>query len=249
MAGSSLVLHRGAQQVTPEELLQYRAPPPNGRWHPIAHCRVLEAVSTTLRDAGYAIRDQRLGVMRDGSRFFGTLTLDSRLADGVSLAVGVRNSVDKSFPLGFCAGSRVFVCDNLAFRSELLVRRKHTRFGEQRFVTDIAHAVSQLDSFKESESNRIAALKVRELSSDVADALILRSFERGIVNSLYLPRVISEWRQPSHGGDYHPHSAWGLLNAFTQVLGDRAVRAPAEYAVQTMRLNALLDPPRLHETP
>jgi hypothetical protein len=33
------------------------------------------------------------------------------LCPGVSLAVGIRNSWDQSFPLGFCAGARVFVCD------------------------------------------------------------------------------------------------------------------------------------------
>lgn len=37
-----------------------------------------------------------------------------------------------------------------------------------------------------------------------------------------------------------PASAWGLLNAFTRVLGPRAVKAPAEYAAQTKRLTALL---------
>jgi hypothetical protein len=62
--------------------------------------------------------------------------------------VGVRNSVDKSFPLGFCAGARVFICDNLAFRSELLVKRPHTINGERRFNQAIAEAVSQLSSLR-----------------------------------------------------------------------------------------------------
>ena len=36
MATSSLVLHRGAQPVTEEELRQFRAPPPEGRWYPVS---------------------------------------------------------------------------------------------------------------------------------------------------------------------------------------------------------------------
>src|SRR5208282_2491060 len=134
MVSSNLVLHRGARPVTADELKEYRAPQPEGRWFPVAHSRVLETVTATLQDSGYEIRNTRLGLSREGARFFGTLDLGTSVASGVTLAVGVRNSVDKSFPLGFAAGSRVFVCDNLAFRSELLVRRKHTVNGERNFV-------------------------------------------------------------------------------------------------------------------
>lgn len=126
---SQLMLHAGGQLCTVQELQAIPTPPPEGRWHPVSHARVLETVTGTLQGAGYEIRDRKLAVARDGQRFFGTLDLATPLATGVALAVGIRNSTDKSFPLGFCAGNRVFVCDNLAFRSELLVKRKHTRFG------------------------------------------------------------------------------------------------------------------------
>src|SRR5437588_3631652 len=140
MASSSLVLHKGARPVTVEELPQFRAPPPEGRWFPVSHSRVVETVKSTLREAGYDIRKEQFGVMRDGSRFFGTLDLGTPLTSGVTLAVGVRNSVDKSFPLGFVAGNRVFCCDNLAFKAELSVRRKHTVRGEARFAEGISTA-------------------------------------------------------------------------------------------------------------
>ena len=108
MATSALVLHRGAQPVTAEQLREYRAPPPAGRWYPLAHARVADTVKSTLTEAGYEVRREQYGVMRDGSRFFGTLDLGTPLVSGVTLAVGIRNSVDRSFPLGFCAGQRVF---------------------------------------------------------------------------------------------------------------------------------------------
>src|SRR4029079_3093952 len=106
--------------------------------------RVLDTALQTLGEAGYQVERTKLGVSHDGQRFFGTLDLVAPLATGVTLAVGLRNSVDKSFPMGFCAGSRVFVCDNLAFRSDLLVRRKHTTNGQARFSNDIAAAVGSL---------------------------------------------------------------------------------------------------------
>lgn len=243
MANSNLVLHRGAKSVSLDELQRFQAPPPEGRWFPLSHGRVLGVVTDTLRDAGYTIERQQLGVMRDGSRFFGTLDLASPVGDGVSLAVGIRNSVDKSFPLGFCAGSRVFVCDNLAFRSELLVRRKHTVFGERDFVRRIAEAVGSLPSFQEQEALRIERMKGAELADDQADALILRGFERGIVGARELPRVLQQWRNPPHE-EFRPRTAWALLNAFTGAMKERGGAVPQLYATQTMRLQALLDPER-----
>lgn len=239
VATSSLVLHRGAKSVTLEELATYRAPPPDGRWFPVAHARVAETVKATLREAGYEVRKERYGVMRDGSRFFGTLDLATPLAEGVSLAVGVRNSVDKSFPLGFAAGSRVFVCDNLAFRSELLVRRKHTRHGERDFVRNIAAAVGGLQSFREAEADRIRRFAATELTADQADALILRAYERGIVGARQLAGVVHAWRNPTHD-DFRPRTVWSLFNAFTTAMKGRAVEQPHAHAVATMQLNGLL---------
>src|SRR5262249_52894839 len=103
MAESSLVLHCGARRVEEEELVQFPAPPPEGRWFPIAHHDVLRKVKETLTDAGYEVAKQSLGLSRNNHRFFGTLDLKAGLLHGVTLAVGVRNSTDKSFPLGFCA--------------------------------------------------------------------------------------------------------------------------------------------------
>jgi hypothetical protein len=222
--------------------MNYHAPPPEGRWFPVSHSRVLGTVKATLTDAGYQIREQKLGLSRDGHRFFGAMNLATQVADGVGLAVGIRNSTNKSFPLAFCAGQRVFCCDNLAFRSELLVKRKHTRFGEQRFNTAIASAVTSLDQFKAEEARRIDWMKATELLPEQADALILRAFERGIIGAHQLMPLIKEWREPSFE-EFRPRTAWSLFNAMTTVLRPRAEKHPHEFAVQTIRLNALLTPP------
>jgi hypothetical protein len=123
MATSSLCLHRGAIEVDRHMLSTFEAPPPSGRWYPLKHSHVVQKVCDTLEASGYQIARERIAVVRDGHRMFGTLDLSATLVSGVTLAVGIRNSTDKSFPLGFCAGNRVFVCDNLSFRSELLVKR------------------------------------------------------------------------------------------------------------------------------
>src|SRR4051794_22782675 len=143
---------------------------------------------------------------------FATMDLATPLGSGVALAVGIRNSTDKSLPLGFCAGSRVFVCDNLAFRSELLVRRKHTRNGRDRFEEAICRAVDSLGVFREQEAERIGRLRRTELSDQAAESWMLRGYERGIVSHRLLPRLIKEWRQPSFE-EFRERTLWSLFNA------------------------------------
>src|SRR3954449_13306587 len=82
-----------------------------------------------------------------------------RIIESWALVLLWRDRHNKSLPIGFCAGSRVFVCDNLAFRSELLVTRKHTRFGDRRFREAISQAVLDLDSFRRAEVGRIALMR------------------------------------------------------------------------------------------
>lgn len=240
-ASAALVLHKGARLVQEDELRRVPAPPPEGRWFPIRHFEVLDRVRTTLDEAGFAIAKQELALSRSDARFFGTLTLSTPLGTGVNLAIGVRSSTDRTFPLGFAAGSRIFVCDNLAFRSDLLsVKRKHSLRGAINFQNDIAAAVHKLGEFRLIEQERIKLMMHRELSEMEADSIILRAFERGIISAPYLPRIIREWREPQYD-EFRDRTAFSLLNCFTTILGERAQRNPSEYAVQTMRLNSFID--------
>jgi hypothetical protein len=238
--GAKLMLHCGARQVTRTELDAVEAPAATSTWFPIAHRTVIDAVTGTLTNSGFVVNRSQFGLARNDARMFATLDLTSELAPGVTLSVGVRNSTDKSFPLGFAAGSRVFVCDNLAFRSDILVTRKHTRFGQRRFEGEIARAVTTLGAFRKHEAERVLALQQHELPDERAEALMLRAFEGGIVSHRTLPAVIAEWRKPSFE-EFQPRTGWSLLNAFTTALGARAKSNPQEYARTTMKLGGLID--------
>jgi len=64
--------------------------------------------------------------------------------NGHGWAVGLRNSHDKTFPAGLVAGTRVFVCDILAFSGLIQIRRKHTRFAARDLRQLTARAVGQI---------------------------------------------------------------------------------------------------------
>ncbi len=249
---SDLMLHAGGREVTRGYLASVPCPEPepDSRWRPVPHIQVLEFAEEALVNAGYAVEKMNLGLTRGDMRFFATLTLLSKLASGVSLAVGLRSSLDKSISLQFCAGSRVFVCDNLSFNSEKVIARKHTIRGIVRYQEAICLAVSELAQFRLQESARIKSLSNRFLSNVEAESYLLRCYEAQILSPRTLPTALQEWRTPSFE-EFADRSAWSLLNAVTFAIGDRARTAPQVHAANTIKLGAILDaePPKNGKEP
>jgi hypothetical protein len=121
-----------------------------------------------------------------------------------------------------------------------MVRHKHTRYGERRFSQAIANAVARLASFKDEEQGRIKRLQGTEVNDVLAESLILRAWDKGIISSPQLPGVLKQWRAPEYQ-EFEPRTAWSLFNAITYILADRATKNPPAFVAQTMRLHHLLD--------
>jgi hypothetical protein len=240
MSGGNLIAHCGARFIGREELDKVQAPEPTATWFPLRHSTVLDRVLSTMAEAGFRATTMKHALTRNNARYFGVIDTESSVGTGVTLAVGVRNSIDKSFPIGMTAGHRVFVCDNMAFRSDILVVRKHTRNGEAAFARGIAVAVQKLEQFKTEEAARVRRLQGLALTREQKDSLILRAFEEQIVSARQLPAVIRQARSPEHDwGDVD--SAWSLFNCLTYVLSDVLKSNPARFTAQTMRLQHLID--------
>jgi hypothetical protein len=121
----TLMLHAGAEPVPYEALREVETPEATKSHIPIPHHRVIDLVKHTLSFYGHEVTEENYGMTEDGLRFFGLLSLRSQDGDYED-TVGLRNSKDKKFPVGISFGSRVFVCDNLAFIGDNTVMRRHT---------------------------------------------------------------------------------------------------------------------------
>src|SRR5262245_34360921 len=187
---AKLLLHCGAREVSEQELRSVGCPQATQTWYPLPHAQVLDTVCQTLAAGGFAIQHQRLALARKDARFFGTLDLQNEICEGVRLAVGIRSSFDKSFPIGFCCGERVMVCDNLSFGSEVIISKKHTRFGKERFDEGVSKALVSLREYHQVAAERIDRMRRYPLSDDHANSLMLKAWEEDIVSHRLLPQVI-----------------------------------------------------------
>jgi len=239
MTESTLILHRGSRKVERSEVESCEHVEGTSTWFPTPHKTVLETVEGSLTNAGFSIRKSQFALSADNAQFFATLDLASPIVEGVSLAVGVRNSVDKVFPIGMTAGSRVFVCDNLSFNSEIYVSKRHTRFGMNRFDEGISKSIVALAQFQQVEAKRIEHYQACELTEQQAASCLLHAYEQGILSSTLLPQAIAEWRKPSFSA-FEPRTAWSLFNAGTFAMKARESN-PTKFTLLTMKLYGLID--------
>ena len=117
-----LLLHCGAEVIDRRTLSRVETPSCTESWFPIPHDFLLKEVESQLTAHGFGIGETTHALSHEGKRYFGVLQI-LRPDDGpddYSWIVGIRNSHDKTFPASLVMGTRVFVCDNLAFTSCLL---------------------------------------------------------------------------------------------------------------------------------
>lgn len=223
----SLMLHAGANPIDYSDLRELETPEATATHVPIPHFRLVDLVAHSLSYYGHEVREQHHGVTPDGSRYFGVLTLRSPYT-GYEDMVGLRNSHDKAFPVGVGFGSHTFVCDNMAFKADHVIRRRHTAHLKRDIPGLIAEIVEPLTDQREAQAKSIHRYRHTELSEMQADHALMQLYRRGAVNITALPDVWREWEEPSfdefrNGG----HTAWRLFNAVTFVLTGKVVANPA----------------------
>jgi len=213
-----MLLHCGGEIVTQDSLFAVPTPEPTKSWFPLAHRDLVTEVRSQLTGAGLSVDSSFHALSHDGARYFGILQvrlLDQENTD-YAWIVGLRNSHDKSYPAGLVAGSRVFVCDNLAFTGEVQLSRKHTRHAVRDLKHLTARAVGQLgDRFRHLDE-RIAFYQSEPMSNRAAHDLVIRAVDCKAITPTQIPRVLHEWRKPSYP-EFEPRNAWSLFNAFTEV--------------------------------
>lgn len=234
----NLTIGGGGDVVTREGLAEIETPAPEGRWFPIPHSRLLNLVCDTLGRAGLEIVNEVHLVAHKGARYFGLLQITDGRESDYSFVTGLRNAHDKSIVAGLAAGSGVHCCSNLAFSSEVVIERKHTRFVDRDLPGLVESAVGRLGDLRRTQDDRIALYKERRLTDVRAHDILVQALDARIVPVTRLPDVLKEWREPSHEEFAKQKNAWRLMNAFTEVLKESSLFKRPQ---ATQALHGILD--------
>lgn len=220
----SLCLHRGAEAIDYDGLRSLITPEATPTHVPIPHFRVVDMARHTLGFYGHEIVAEHHGVTEDGARYFGLLSLRSPYGDYTD-TVGLRNSHDKKFPIGLAFGSRVFVCDNLSFHGEHVIKRKHTANAKRDLPGLVGQIIEPLAEHRERQHRTFERYKATPLLDHQADHAILSMYRGGIINVTRIAEVVRQYDEPEH--DWGDRTAWRLFNAATFALTGQVAENPA----------------------
>lgn len=218
MSQSKLISHVDTDLVTRDQLRAIPMPATTSTFKPIPHIELVESLENVLLRSRMTIAKEQFAIRRDGSALFGVLNLTySESADGTA-ALGLRTANDKTMSIQICAGLTVFVCDNLAFRGDLIaLKRKHT--SGLNLGDELAGAVLRFRDHFTRLVTEIDGLKHRELTDLDAKGLIHDAFAKKLMPLRMLPAVSAAYFEPTTT-QLEPRNAWSLHNAFTALAKD-----------------------------
>ena len=219
----TLMIHCGAEPVNAGSLTALETPDGTDTHVPIAHADVVDMVRYALGYYDHEIVEEHHAITPDGARYFGILSLRSSYGDYTDM-VGLRNSHDKKFPIGISFGSRVFVCDNLAFNGDHVIRRRHTQNARRDLPGLVAEVVAPLKEHRMRQHTAIETYQSTGLTDTAADSAIMQLYRQGVINVQRIATVANAWDEPPH--DWGDRTAWRLFNVVTFALAGRVAEDP-----------------------
>jgi hypothetical protein len=209
-----LIAHCGADYLGRQELLTLPVPESMATHKVVSHADIVAGLIESLHYRHlHVVRDQ-YALTTDGMRMFGFLEINDGTSD-VGVAIGVRNSHDKTFSLGLTVGYRVFVCDNLAFHGDFTpVTRKHTKHFDPVEVIDVA--VGKMQRHFEPMKREIDVWQHHSLADHVAKSVIFDAFiADGVDAPKHIAREVARYYfEPDHP-EFEARNLWTLSNGFT----------------------------------
>ena len=231
MHNAQLMSHVDTDLVSRAELRALPEPEVTRTFKPIPHIELVDMLELVLRENQIRIQEERFALRRDGSVLFGVLQLAYGESPDGRAALGLRTGNNKTMSIQLCAGLSVLVCDNLAFRGDMIaLKRKHTSGLNLRI--ELAGAVLRFQEHFGRLSGEVERLKSRPVADLEAKALIHDAFASGLMPLRLLPEVSRSYFEPELAA-FQPRTAWSLHNAFTGAAKDMplSTRLPA---IQTL---------------
>ena len=214
----TLLLHKGAEPATIEQLAMIPLPQETRSYKPVAHHELANMLSSMAGNLlpEFTLSSTQFGLASDGAKMFGVHTFKNG-DSALGLSIGFRNSYDRSLSVGIAVGAQVFVCDNLMLTGDLTVLRKHT----SNVHADIDGLALSAIYRSRSAFNQIKAdaevMKQIPMSDDEAYRMLGLIYGRGIINPRMIPVVKKEWLEPSHDA-FEERNLWSFYNAVTESL-------------------------------
>jgi hypothetical protein len=214
--------------VDMNQVRRVKTPKETNRWKPIPHANVVDVTRNNLEDSGFEIVNEAHNLTKGGEHYFGMFQVfhESRQGSDRGTVVGMRNSHDKLFAAGLCAGEAPFICDNLIFHNDVVFTRKHVGEVKQELLKRVKDIIGSLLPMWQHQDDRVEAYKEVPLTDKEAQNLIFDVYEAGIKTNLIgqstLAQAWEQWKDSDHKV-FRDRNLNSLYNGFTEVCKGRNV--------------------------
>jgi len=217
MSATAIMLKSGSRKVSREELFEIQPTLPATRtFRPIPHRELVTTVDYALDTRGFEKVSEEFAVSNSGALMFGVIDLKMSNLPGVTAAIGIQASNNKSRAVRIVVGMRVFCCTNLALSSDgIALRKKHS--AQLNLREQVVQAVDTFQGRYLTFENQVIQMQQRELNDDQAKGLIYDAFNGEMMPQRYLKEVGKHYFTPQHA-EFEPRTVWSLHNAFTETI-------------------------------
>lgn len=231
--------------VTIKDLEKIKTPESTETWKPVPHAQVPQIITKMVKDHGWSFigggRNEagaftspfKMMVSEDDNKLFGVciVQIEGIEDNEIQIAIGFRNSHDKSLALRIAAGAKVGVCSNLVMTGDIQVKRIHkVNISVEEAVSEAFNMIPQagknllgwMNGLKEikisddagvsflAKAVEVKALPVTEFMQSRSDLLLASKNEN--------PTIL-------HGG-----TMWAAYQSVTQQFRDKSLRAIQIYS-------------------
>ncbi len=220
---NQLLTSCGSQRCSLEQLLTIPEPKKPKSYTPLSHYDFAVSVLTIASDLlkGYRFDGDNYALSSDGQKMFGVITyrkINPQPNEELKLAIGIRNSYDKSMSAGLVLGSTVLVCDNLVFSGDIKVMRKHSGVDMHEDLNDqIVTAIYKSQHNFHQISEDVQAMKGRPMSQHEKYEYIGMLTGEGILSATQSTAAFKELWKPSHE-EFKEDTLWAGYNCVTEAL-------------------------------
>jgi hypothetical protein len=226
---STLIAHSSkmkARRVSFEDLAAMPTPQSMGIKHnPVPHAMLVEGILEEIADRGFIPSKQQYAVSGNGQALFGVIDLAPVGTSGLvadsgqqGLSIGFRNSVNQSMAIKAVAGTRVFVCDNLALSGDLIALSRKNTTGLD-LAEELKAGFAKFIVQAEVMAAQVQELTGHALSNDEAKVIIFDAFAAKFLPVRLMDDVANFYFKASEATpDCQPRTMWGLHNSFTRAL-------------------------------
>jgi hypothetical protein len=245
MAEATLIT---SNAVTEMEVYRSETPPHTRTHCPIPHGEFIDQVKAgldfhdwTINSSEYGLYPGRVGEIKyPEAGMFGVMKISKEgveTADGgYELALGIRNSHDKSFAAKVAVGLIVMVCENLDFYGEYVTGHKNTPHARDHLLARIFGMIRKIDGAHDNHAEQMELYRWRQISDTETHDIIVRCVDDKVFPWAYGEKVLKEFRNPRHE-EFKDRNVWGFNNAVTEILKARNTRYLSD---STRKLHNLL---------